>query len=120
MSSVLKQYLRRLPLPLITFGLYDAFVRTVDIADEFARIRIVQDILEELPPVHFASVKTLFVHLQNVTRHADQNLMSPRNLAVVLGPTVIWDETGDREMLDMHRKTQSIQFLIEHADEMFL
>ncbi|ORY86801.1 hypothetical protein BCR37DRAFT_125464 [Protomyces lactucae-debilis] len=114
-TSVLKQYLRKLPVPLIRFEAYEGFIGTSAIPDPDIRIRAVTDVLKDLPGAHFETIRFLFRHLQKVTSHAGKNLMTARNLAVVLGPTVIWDHSGEKEMHDMQAKNQSIQFLIEQA-----
>jgi hypothetical protein len=114
-TSVLKQYLRKLPVPLIRFEAYEGFLGTSAIPDPDIRIRAVVDVLKDLPAPHFETIRFLFQHLQKVTTYAKSNLMTSRNLAVVLGPTVIWDLSGEKEMNDMQAKNQSIQFLIEQA-----
>lgn len=118
-TSVMKQYLRKLPVPLITFDVYESFVQTSAIPDISVRIRATRDIFESLPPTHLATLRVLCKHLKLVAEYQTQNLMSPRNLAVVLGPTILWDESGAREMTDMHSKNSGIQFIIEHADKVF-
>lgn len=45
--------------------------------------------------------------------------MTPRNLAVVFAPTLMWHDDSEREMHDMHEKNIAIQFLIEHGEEIF-
>ena len=114
-TSVLKQYLRRLPVPLITFNSYEPFISTSAFPDPEVRLRAVRDILRNLPGPHYQTLRTLFNHFQLVSQHSDKNLMTAKNLAVVLGPTVIWDQSGSKEITDMHDKNQSIQFLIENA-----
>lgn len=116
-TSVLKQYLRRLPIPLINFDAYEPFLGTSAIPDPGIRIRAVQDVLRDLPPPHYQTLRVLFKHLLTVSQHCDKNLMTTKNLAVVLGPTVIWDQAGDKEISDMHDKNSCIQFCIEHADQ---
>lgn len=116
-TSVLKQYLRRLPIPLINFDAYEPFLGTSAIPNSAIRVRAVQDVLRDLPPAHYHTLKVLFKHLLQVSKHADVNLMTTKNLAVVLGPTVIWDQAGNKEISDMYDKNSCIQFCIEHADE---
>lgn len=116
-TSVMKQYLRRLPIPLINFDAYEPFLGTSAIPDSGIRIRAVQDVLRDLPPPHYHTLRALFRHLLTVSQHSDKNLMTTKNLAVVLGPTVIWDQAGDKEITDMHDKNSCIQFCIEHADK---
>jgi len=45
--------------------------------------------------------------------------MSPKNLAVVFAPTVMRDRSLEKEMTDMHAKNLSVQFIIEHTNDIF-
>lgn len=117
-SSVLKQYLRKLPNPLISFDSYEAFIGTSAIPDPSIRVRVLKDVLRNLPVSHYQTLKSLLCHLNKISHHATRNLMTSRNLAVVLGPTIVWDPLGAKEMQDMHVKTDCIQLCIEHADEL--
>lgn len=46
--------------------------------------------------------------------------MSPKNLAVVFAPTIMRDHSLEREMTDMHAKNLAVQFIIEHAEGIFI
>ena len=117
-SSVLKQYLRRLPNPLISFDSYEAFIGTSAIPDSSIRVRVLKDVLRDLPQSHYQTLKTLLSHLHKVSTYSEKNLMTSKNLAVVLGPTIVWDQAGQKEIQDMHDKTACIQFCIEHAGDL--
>lgn len=114
-TSVLKQYLRRLPVPLITFSAYEPFISTSAFPETEVRLRAVRDILRSLPAPHYQTLKVLFSHFSLVSQYSSRNLMTAKNLAVVLGPTVIWDQAGVKEISDMQEKNKSVQFLIENA-----
>lgn len=115
-TSVLKQYLRKLPVPLICFDAYEPFLGTAAIPDAAIRVRATKDVLRDLPQVHYQTLRTLFKHLLVVSRHHENNLMTTKNLAVVLGPSILWDYTGEKEISDMFDKNSCVQFCIEHAD----
>lgn len=117
-TSVLKQYLRKLPVPLVTFDNYEPFIGTSAIPNTTIRIRAVKEVLCDLPECHQETLRAVLRHLQLVSRHAAKNLMTTKNLAVVLGPSIIWDHAGEKEIIDMHDKNSCIQFCIEHAEEL--
>ena len=54
-SGLLKQYLRELPNPLLTYQLYDKFVAAVQ-SDEDQQLIRVRDVVQQLPPPHYRSV----------------------------------------------------------------
>lgn len=116
-TSVLKQYLRKLPNPLISYDSYEAFLGTAAIPDDEIRVRAVKDVLRDLPQAHYHTIRAVFAHLHIVSLSSASNLMTSKNLAVVLGPSVIWDQVGDKEISDMHLKTSCIQFCIDHAQD---
>lgn len=45
--------------------------------------------------------------------------MTSKNLAVVFAPTIMRDNSLEREMIDMHAKNLAVQFIIEHSNEVF-
>ncbi|KAI9819753.1 MAG: Rho-type gtpase-activating protein [Phylliscum demangeonii] len=120
-TSVLKQYLRKLPTPLITFDAYDGFLEAHQhTGDDEQRVTMMRAIINhQLPAAHRDCLEFLVFHLARVATREKENLMSPRNLSVVFAPTLMRDHSLDREMTDMHAKNQAIQFLIEHNKSIF-
>jgi len=45
--------------------------------------------------------------------------MSPKNLAVVFAPTLMRDNSIEKEMTDMHSKNNAVQFIIENSHTIF-
>jgi hypothetical protein len=72
-----------------------------------------------LPPKHRDCLEFLMFHLARVASRERENLMSPKNLAVVFAPTIMRDESIEKEMTDMHAKNAAVQFIIEHSDTIF-
>ena len=54
-SGLLKQYLRELPNPLLTYQLYDKFVSAVQSPEDQRLIRV-RDVVQQLPPPHYRLV----------------------------------------------------------------
>ncbi|CAZ82194.1 unnamed protein product [Tuber melanosporum] len=118
-TSVLKQYFRNLPNPLLTYDIYERFVDTTTVFEEETRIKIVKDLVDELPPIHRDCLQFVIFHLARVAARRDENLMNARNLAVVFAPTLLRFTSDEREMTDMHAKNNAIQFLIDHNESIF-
>lgn len=120
-TSALKQYLRYLPNPLIPFEAYEDFVeasreanRNPELATEMLRT-----VINNLPQAYKECLSFVINHLVNVTKHADVNLMTPRNLAVVFAPTLVRHTNGEREILDMQPRNDGTQFMIEKYAAVF-
>ncbi|KAL2286219.1 hypothetical protein FJTKL_07025 [Diaporthe vaccinii] len=118
-TSVLKQYFRKLPTPLLTFDVYDRVLESAGIADTAERCAHLQKTVNLLPPKHRDTLEFLMFHLARVASRERENLMSPKNLAVVFAPTIMRDHSLEREMTDMHSKNLAVQFMVEHSHEIF-
>ncbi|KAK7203790.1 hypothetical protein BZA70DRAFT_282098 [Myxozyma melibiosi] len=118
-TSVLKQYLRYIPNPIITFDSYLAFVNLIDIDDVEGRIYSMTQIVKSLPSAHQRCLEVLVRHLARVVESSDKNLMTSRNLAVVFAPTLVRDYSGSREIMDANKKGIVVQFMIDHAQRVF-
>ncbi|ERS97799.1 RhoGAP group protein [Sporothrix schenckii 1099-18] len=118
-TSVLKQYFRKLPNPLLTFEVYDSVLESINIVDTTERCAHLRRTFNTLPPKHRDCLEFLMFHLARVANRERENLMPPKNLAVVFAPTILHTENLEREMSDMHSKNLSIQFVIENSHSIF-
>lgn len=118
-TSVLKQYLRKLPTPLLTFDVYERILESSSIEDIRERCLHLRDTFSMLPPKHRDCLEFLIFHLTRVTIREKENLMSSKNLAVVFAPTIMRDTSLEREMTDMHAKNIVVQFIIENSHDIF-
>ncbi|RUS79661.1 hypothetical protein EGW08_012584, partial [Elysia chlorotica] len=89
LTNILKQFLRDLPEPLLTYTLHDDFLRCTGIKDERERVKSIFDVIKKLPKPNFDLFERLVFHLVTVTRHSDSNKMSPNALAVVFAPVLL-------------------------------
>ncbi|KAI9873261.1 MAG: Rho-type gtpase-activating protein [Pleopsidium flavum] len=119
-TSLLKQYFRRLPTPLITYDVYDKLLDSVQISDDEKRIASMRNAIQGLPTCHRDCLEFLIFHLARVVERVQDNLMTPLNVAVVFAPTIMRPESLSREMTDTQTKNQAIQFLIENSNNVFL
>ncbi|PHH86821.1 hypothetical protein CDD83_9703 [Cordyceps sp. RAO-2017] len=118
-TSVLKQYFRRLPTPLLTFDVYERVLESNAIADETERCDHLRRTFTSMPERHKDCLEFLIFHLSRVAKREPENLMSPKNLAVVFAPTIMRDLSIEREMTDMHAKNIAVQFVIENSHRIF-
>ncbi|KAI1470975.1 RhoGAP-domain-containing protein [Daldinia caldariorum] len=118
-TSVLKQYFRKLPTPLLTFDVYDRILETNSLASDEEKCTHLQSVFQQLPPQHKDCLEFLMFHLHRVAERERDNLMTPKNLAVVFAPTIMRDHNIEREMTDMHAKNLAVQFIIENTHNIF-
>ncbi|KAG0371610.1 hypothetical protein BGX24_001434 [Mortierella sp. AD032] len=100
-TSVLKQYLRSLPQPLIPYDLYADFMEAISLPQNEAKVQTFKDLMDRLPVAHYATLKVLLEHLGRVTQQDKINLMNAKNLSVVFGPTLMRNPDPTREIMDM-------------------
>ncbi|OIW32513.1 rho-type GTPase-activating protein [Coniochaeta ligniaria NRRL 30616] len=118
-TSVLKQYFRKLPVPLLTFDVYERILESNAIQPDAERCDHLRQTFNMLPPKHRDCLEFLMFHLARVASRERENLMSPKNLAVVFAPTIMRDQSIEKEMTDMHSKNIAVQYIIEHSDTIF-
>jgi len=81
-ASLLKTWLRDIYDPIITASLYRQFI------DNRSNISVVKELIENLPPYNRAVLKYLIQFFQKVARESKINLMTEKNLAIVISPNL--------------------------------
>jgi hypothetical protein len=118
-TSGLKQYFRRLPMPLITFDVYDRLLDTTMIQDREGRVDAMAVALESLPRAHYEVLDYLVQHLARVVLQEKENLMTSMNVAVVFAPTIMRPESLNRELSDTKMKNEVVQWMVENCEAIF-
>ncbi|KRX14886.1 Minor histocompatibility protein HA-1 [Trichinella nelsoni] len=133
-ASIIKLYLRQLPEPLLTHELYHNFVELANKYPEMKSteqlsisLNIITDlkrICNMLPSANYRTLKLLCLHLNRVSWFEMENQMSPTNLGIVFGPSLLWiDEglsgTSLKSLLDAPLQTRVAELLIKYAYEIF-
>lgn len=119
-TSALKQYFRKLPMPLITYDVYEKIIESGEVTPQQARIDHLRQNLQDLPRVHRDVLEFLMFHLRRVVERESENLMTSQNVAVVFAPTIMRPESLAREMTDVQKKNEVLKFLVENCQEIFL
>ncbi|KAM6898686.1 rho GTPase-activating protein 44-like [Lycodopsis pacificus] len=122
-AGALKSYLRELPEPLMSYELYNDWIQASNIQDQDKRLQALLNACEKLPTANNNNFKYLIKFLSKLTEDQDVNKMTPGNIAIVLGPNLLWmhDEGNITEMMT----TVSLQIvgiiepIIQHADWFF-
>jgi hypothetical protein len=93
-TSVLKQYLRRLPNPLITFDVYDRFLQAGAIQDKDKRWQEIRACLNELPRAHLECIQFLVFHLAQVVSHPTAKVCNSFSVLRILVLTSYVDDSS--------------------------
>nr|XP_026648110.1 rac GTPase-activating protein 1 [Zonotrichia albicollis] len=86
--GVLKDFLRGLKEPLVTFSLRPAFLKAADIPDDAASDTALRHVVSKLPPANRDTLAFLMLHLLRVS-HSPDCKMDVLNLSRVFGPTLV-------------------------------
>ncbi|XP_072207817.1 rho GTPase-activating protein 44 isoform X2 [Excalfactoria chinensis] len=122
-AGALKSYLRELPEPLMTFELYEEWIQASNIPEQEKRLQALWNACEKLPKANYNNIRYLIKFLAKLTEYQDMNKMTPSNVAIVLGPNLLWPQ-AEGNITEM-MTTVSLQIvgiiepLIQHADWFF-
>ncbi|XP_041434478.1 rho GTPase-activating protein 44 isoform X8 [Xenopus laevis] len=122
-AGALKSYLRELPEPLMTFELYEEWIQASNVQEQDKRLQALCNACEKLPKANYNNLKYVIKFLAKLTEYQDANKMTPSNMAIVLGPNLLWPQ-AEGNITEM-MTTVSLQIvgiiepLIQHADWFF-
>ncbi|XP_030415968.1 rho GTPase-activating protein 42 [Gopherus evgoodei] len=119
-TSGLKNYLRCLTEPLMTFKLHKDFIVAVKSDDQNYRVEAVHALVHKLPEKNREMLDILIKHLVKVSLHSQQNLMTVSNLGVIFGPTLMRaQEETVAAMMNIKFQNIVVEILIEHYEKIF-
>ncbi|XP_068458393.1 unconventional myosin-IXAa-like isoform X2 [Clinocottus analis] len=114
-ASVLKQWLRDLPSPLMTFELYEEFLRAMGQPDRREVIRGVYSVIDQLSRTHLSTLERLIFHLVRIALQEETNRMSANALAIVFAPCILrCPDTIDplQSVQDISKTTACVELII--------
>nr|XP_033796314.1 rho GTPase-activating protein 10 isoform X2 [Geotrypetes seraphini] len=119
-TSALKQYLRSLPEPLMTYELHGEFIVPAKCGSPESRVNAIHYLVHKLPEKNRDMLGMLAKHLSNVSDHAKRNLMNVANLGVVFGPTLMRpQEETVAAIMDLKFQNIVVEILIENYEKIF-
>ncbi|XP_052546177.1 rho GTPase-activating protein 10 isoform X1 [Tympanuchus pallidicinctus] len=119
-TSAMKQYLRSLPEPLMTYELHGEFIIPAKSGSPESRVNAVHFLVHKLPEKNKEMLDILVKHLANVSKHAKKNLMTVANLGVVFGPTLMRpQEETVAAIMDLKFQNIVVEILIENHEKIF-
>uniref|UniRef100_A0A4W4F526 Rho GTPase-activating protein 17 n=1 Tax=Electrophorus electricus TaxID=8005 RepID=A0A4W4F526_ELEEL len=122
-AGALKSYLRELPEPLMTYELYDEWIQSSNVPDPDKRLQALWVTCDQLPKNNKANFRYLMKFLTKLAQESEINKMTPSNIAIVLGPNLLWAKT-EGSLAEMAAATSVhvvtiIEAIIQHVDWFF-
>ncbi|XP_013374440.1 PREDICTED: unconventional myosin-IXa isoform X1 [Chinchilla lanigera] len=114
-ASVFKQWLRDLPNPLMTFELYEEFLRAMGLQEKKETIRGVYSVIDQLSRTHLNTLERLIFHLVRIALQEDTNRMSANALAIVFAPCILrCPDTTDplQSVQDISKTTTCVELIV--------
>ncbi|KAH8272474.1 hypothetical protein KR044_007727 [Drosophila immigrans] len=114
-ATLLKEYLRDLPEPLLCNKLYTTFLETQRIRNRRLQLEAISHLVKLLPNVHRDTLHVILRFLGNVAAHCDDifssdgtiqitgNKMDSHNLATVFAPNILRNSTSKQPELKEHK-----------------
>uniref|UniRef100_A0A671NB73 SH3-domain binding protein 1 n=1 Tax=Sinocyclocheilus anshuiensis TaxID=1608454 RepID=A0A671NB73_9TELE len=124
-AGALKCYLRELPEPLMTFELYSDWFKAAAEKETDEKLKQLRTVLQKLPTENYNNLRYLVQFLSHLSEQQAVNKMTPSNIAIVLGPNLLWPRCeGETSLLDM-ASASSVQVvtviepLIQYSKSLF-
>ncbi|XP_070401637.1 rho GTPase-activating protein 17a isoform X6 [Nothobranchius furzeri] len=122
-AGALKSYLRELPEPLMTYQLYDEWIQASSVSDPDKRLQALWLVCDKLPKSNKNNLRYLVKFLAKLALESEVNKMTPSNIAIVLGPNLLWAKT-EGSLAEMAAATSVhvvsiVEPIIQHADWFF-
>eukprot|EP01102_Stenamoeba_stenopodia_P002390 TRINITY_DN1220_c0_g1_i3.p1 TRINITY_DN1220_c0_g1~~TRINITY_DN1220_c0_g1_i3.p1 ORF type:complete len:541 (+),score=106.66 TRINITY_DN1220_c0_g1_i3:182-1804(+) len=123
-AGLLKLYVREMPEPLLTFGLYDklltAFENYYESGEKTATEQIAK-VVSELPSINTLVLRYLCNFLSEMGKNHQKTKMTVSNLATVFGPNLIRSQEEDVSILMKHAPAINniLEILINNQERIF-
>ncbi|KAL7982397.1 hypothetical protein Chor_009995 [Crotalus horridus] len=125
-AGALKCYLRELPQPLMTSELYDDWLKAASAKEPDIRLEGLKDVCNLLPKDNYNNLRYLIRFLAMLAEQQEVNKMSPSNIAIVLGPNLLWPQQNERSQVQLDIASASsiqvvgvVEPLIQNAEILF-
>ncbi|NWU41061.1 OPHN1 protein, partial [Hylia prasina] len=119
-TSSLKFYLRNLSEPVMTYKLHKELVLAAKSENLDYRLGAIHALVYKLPEKNREMLELLIQHLVNVCEHSRENLMSPSNMGVIFGPTLMRaQEDTVAAMMNIKFQNIVVEILIEHFGKIY-
>lgn len=121
-ANVLKQYLRELPDPLLTNRLFPSWNQLSTFNSDEQRLQMISMLIGYLPEVNFVNLRFLIEFLTRVAKAKEKNKMTPNNLGICIGSSLLTSKDNPNESTSTTSYTVAgiiLETMINHFDQLF-
>ncbi|KAL7721390.1 Rho-GAP domain-containing protein [Entamoeba marina] len=119
-STVLKQYLRELPTPLLTYTIGERLSEMFNGKEPITKEELIP-IITELPKENQSVLNHLVILGRIISSHSTENKMTSSNMGIMIGPCIYWTETIDIDAITKCKNINSFfTYLMDNADVLLL
>ncbi|XP_068454702.1 rac GTPase-activating protein 1 [Clinocottus analis] len=111
-TGLLKDFLRNLKEPLLTFRLNRTFMEAAEVSDEDNSVALMYQTISDLPQPNRDTLAFLVLHLQRVAASLDTK-MNISNLARVFGPTLVGHAVPNPDPMTILQDTKRQPAVVE-------
>ncbi|XP_078086708.1 T cell activation RhoGTPase activating protein b [Mustelus asterias] len=118
LAAIFKDFLRHIPGSLLITELYDSWMAAMEKENNIERIAEIKQLLTKLPCHNCLLLRYLFCVLYYINKHSEVNKMDAYNLAVCIGPNMLWlnkPVSIELQKEVLARIVDLMQFLIENC-----
>lgn len=124
LAVVFKDFLRSIPLKLLSCDLFDDWMDALEKQNEEDRIEALKQVANKLPRPNHLLLKNLVSVLYLISKNSEVNKMDASNLAICVGPNMLTRENGQtlsfEAQKDLNNKVKTlVEFLIDNCFEIF-
>ncbi|XP_057595342.1 T-cell activation Rho GTPase-activating protein [Hippopotamus amphibius kiboko] len=124
LAVVFKDFLRSIPLKLLSCDLFEEWMGALERQNEEDRIEALKQVADKLPRPNHLLLKHLVSVLHVISKNSEVNRMDASNLAICIGPNVLSPENEQNLSLEARRDLNDkvktlVEFLIDNCFEIF-
>jgi len=117
-AGVMNHFLMELPDPILTSDMYSLYIDSVKSAPS-AIVPRLKELISQLPPYNRYVLQHLMSFFQLVIAQESNNKMSPVNLAIVFGPTLLGSGKAESIFQDFTSNQKVIEAMILNYNTLF-
>ncbi|XP_022416169.1 T-cell activation Rho GTPase-activating protein [Delphinapterus leucas] len=124
LAVVFKDFLRSIPLKLLSCDLFEEWMGALEKQSEEDRIEALKQVADKLPQPNHLLLKHLVSVLHVISKNSEVNRMDASNLAICIGPNVLSPENEQNLSFEARRDLNDkvktlVEFLIDNCFEIF-